>query len=274
MADLDQDLGRDASIGERLRLAREARQMTLEDVATQTRIPIRHLRAIEDGNWSELPAVTYTVGFARSYANMVGLDGAQIGREVRGVAGGNPPSQLAPVYYNPPDPARVPSRPLAWIAAVLAILLVGGYLWWRSRLTNEDQVTPAPVVAEQPVAQQPAQQPQAPPSLAGQQVTLIAAEDAWIQINDRAGGPAVRLGVLRGGERYDVPQNLQDPVLKTARPQVLRVWVGGRDLGALDTVQHLVSNVSLRPNDIAQQVQARGGGAGTAAPSGAPTPHG
>ncbi len=67
------------TIGERLRAAREARDMSLDEVATRTRIPLRHLQHIEAGEWDSLPAITYSVGFARSYANAVGLNGAEIG---------------------------------------------------------------------------------------------------------------------------------------------------------------------------------------------------
>ncbi len=57
------------SVGERLRAAREEKGLSLEDIAAQTRIPRRHLESIEAGDWDRLPAPTYTIGFARSYAS-------------------------------------------------------------------------------------------------------------------------------------------------------------------------------------------------------------
>ena len=90
------------SVGERLRLAREAKGLSLDDVARQTRIPIRHLEHIEREEWDALPATTYSVGFARSYANAVGLDGAAIGAEVREQLGGAaPPRRRAPITSRP-----------------------------------------------------------------------------------------------------------------------------------------------------------------------------
>jgi cytoskeletal protein RodZ len=65
------------TIGERLRLAREGKELSLDDVARQTRIPIRHLQHIEAEDWDALPAPTYAIGFTRNYANAVGLDGAR-----------------------------------------------------------------------------------------------------------------------------------------------------------------------------------------------------
>ena len=47
------------TVGERLRAAREAKDLTLEDVAAQTRIPQRHLESIENADWNNLPAPTW-----------------------------------------------------------------------------------------------------------------------------------------------------------------------------------------------------------------------
>jgi cytoskeletal protein RodZ len=121
-----------ASIGERLRKAREAKGLSLEDVASQTRIPIRHLQHIESEEWDALPAVTYCVGFVRSYGNAVDLDGAELGRELRDRLGGLRTRAPVAEYYEPADPARVPPRSLALIAAALLVVLVVGYLIWRS----------------------------------------------------------------------------------------------------------------------------------------------
>lgn len=267
MADTDQDLGRDASIGERLRSAREARGLTLDDVAAQTRIPIRHLRAIEDGNWSELPAVTYTVGFARSYANAVGLDGAEVGRQVRDEVGGSPqPTQLAPVYYSAPDPARVPSRPLAWIAALLAVVLIGGYIWWRSRLAADDPVAATPPAAEQPAADRPqARQPQAPLNLAGQPVTLVANDKVWLRISD--GARKVQERILEANDRIELPPNLQQPRVRTYSPQRLHAQIGGRDLGPLGERDGTVI-VDLSPAALSERFP----NAASAPPAAAATP--
>ena len=75
------------SVGERLREAREAAGLTLEDIATSTRIPTRHLESIEASDFSRLPAPTYTVGFAKNFAGAVGLDPARA-RDSGGAVGG------------------------------------------------------------------------------------------------------------------------------------------------------------------------------------------
>nr|MBA3834973.1 helix-turn-helix domain-containing protein [Sphingomonas sp.] len=67
-----------SSVGERLRAAREEKGFSLEDIAAETRIPRRHLQSLESGAWDKLPAPTYSIGFAKSYAGSVGLDRAEI----------------------------------------------------------------------------------------------------------------------------------------------------------------------------------------------------
>src|ERR1044071_6254883 len=100
----------DLSIGEQLRRTREAKGMSLDDIAGRTRIPIRHLQNIEREEWDALPAVTYAIGFTGNYANAVGLDGPALARQLRDEIGGPSHRAAAPEYYAQADPARVPPR--------------------------------------------------------------------------------------------------------------------------------------------------------------------
>jgi hypothetical protein len=59
--------------GEALRQAREEAHLTLEEVYERTRISIKHLRAIEAGDFPAVPQ-TYVRAFIREYAQLVGLD--------------------------------------------------------------------------------------------------------------------------------------------------------------------------------------------------------
>ena len=62
------------SIGEKLRQAREARKLSLEQVAQQTRIRLRFLAALEQGELDSLPSATQARGFLRTYAQFLKLD--------------------------------------------------------------------------------------------------------------------------------------------------------------------------------------------------------
>jgi len=272
MADADQDQLLGQSVGERLRVAREAKKLSLDDVARQTRIPVRHLEHIEREEWDALPAITYSVGFARSYANVVDLDGAQIGAEVRQQLGGARQGNLAAApFYEPADPARVPPRSLAIAAAVLAVLLVIGYLVWRSSAVDDG--SPADVAitqAEEPAANIAAPGPAQPtvpaPAASNGPVVLTAAEDVWLRIDQAGGGAPLYMGTLKGGQSYQVPAGAQAPRIRTARANVLRVSVGGTTVPPLGPPETTISNVSLTAADLI----ARGQGGGAAPPAGTP----
>lgn len=67
-------------VGARLRDARTARGMSLDDVAQITKIPRSAIAAIEDGDTSSLPAPVFVRGFVRALAGVVGLDGNELVR--------------------------------------------------------------------------------------------------------------------------------------------------------------------------------------------------
>lgn len=61
------------SLGTYLRRERELRQISLEEIAQTTRIPIRMLQHIEGDRLDRLPGEVFAKGFLRSYARSVGL---------------------------------------------------------------------------------------------------------------------------------------------------------------------------------------------------------
>lgn len=62
--------------GDELRIERERREVTLETICAITKVSIRHLEALEEGNYAELPGGVFRKGIVRSYLSAVGLDEA------------------------------------------------------------------------------------------------------------------------------------------------------------------------------------------------------
>jgi len=62
------------AIGELLRRAREHRGLTLQEIARETKLPQRHLEALENDNQAVMPAGFYERAEIRTYARAVGLD--------------------------------------------------------------------------------------------------------------------------------------------------------------------------------------------------------
>jgi len=66
------------TIGQQLRQAREARQLTLEQVTRATHIRAHYLQLLEDDRLEALPSEVQARGFLRTYANYLGLDAGSI----------------------------------------------------------------------------------------------------------------------------------------------------------------------------------------------------
>lgn len=255
------------STGEQLKQAREAKGLTLDDVAAQTRIPIRHLLAIEREEWDALPAPTYAVGFARNYANAVGLDGAAIGLELRERLGGMVRNRApAPEYYEPADPSRMPPKGLVIGAILFIALLVAVYFFWFSSYRSEPAPEPdAP--AEAPAAANAPETPPAPKASATGPVTLTATGEVWLRIYEQGGGVIVER-TLAPGESLQVPATARAPMLRVGAPESLRVTVGQAVIPQLGPSGQPADNISLLPQDLA--ARARSGPPAAAAPASPP----
>jgi cytoskeleton protein RodZ len=287
MLDVDHEIIAANPVGARLKKAREAKDMSLDEIASRTRVPIRHLQHIENGEWDALPAPTYTVGFARSYANAVGLNGTEVANELREQLGAAARPTM-PAYYQPADPARVPPRSLALIAGVLALVLVIGFVLWRSASLDapeldETQIagvetalppeqTAAPAVAAT-AAGQPLGGPSVAPGTAGP-VTLTATEDVWLRVYEAGGGAALFQNTLKAGERYQVPSNAVAPQIRTGRPTALQITVGTTVIPPLGSPEQTISDVSLAPADLLARAGVQPAPAPGAAAPAAPPPAG
>jgi cytoskeleton protein RodZ len=127
-------------LGQLLRETREEKGFSPEDVEEQTRIRARFVRALEDGNYDELPTPGHVSGFMRNYALFLGLD---VG-EVRALFAkeSNSRGLFDPGIFHPKDIELAPRRPLIratlvlGLVIVVVVLVVGGWAFWRYGLPN------------------------------------------------------------------------------------------------------------------------------------------
>jgi cytoskeleton protein RodZ len=254
------------TVGERLRAAREQKKISLEDIAVQTRIPQRHLASIENAEWDNLPAPTYTIGFAKSYASAVGLDRTDIGNQLREEMGGQRFANTSSDVFEPADPARTMPKSLVVGAIIAVVVLIALMSWLNKRSLEEPSTTNSPAVAETAA---PAPQPSTPaPAMASAAqgpVVLNATQPVWLQVSEN-GGPSLFSGVLQAGQSFTVPANAAAPVLKTGKPEALRISVGNQVAGPVGPPATTVSNVSLLAADLLKAP-----GAATSAPPPAAT---
>lgn len=230
------------TVGEKLRVAREAQGLDLPEIASRTRIPQRHLEAIEASNYTGLPSVTYAMGFARAYARAVGADEVAIARQLRQELGDNPERAAPTPAYELSDPRRQAPGGIVWAGLIVAILvLVGAGLYFGTDLfrggasSSASAVETMPVPTASPTAlAEAAATPAQPAPAAGGQVTLVAKDKVWVRVSD-AGGKRLFEKEMAKGERYDVPADAQGPHARTGLPDNLDVLVNGSAVAPLGT---------------------------------------
>ncbi len=245
-----------ASAGQQLRAARERQELTLEHIASKTRIPLRHLQSIEAGDFGSLPARTYAVGFARSYAKAVALDQRAIVEQVRAELGVEGPSEryASADALEPGDPARVPSRGLvAFSIVAILLLLVGGFTFYRtffapgagpgSILVAEEELRDAAAAQQAAGAEAPAAGAAA--ADASPEVVFTALEDdVWIKFYDGSDNQLMQRQMAKG-ERYTVPADAENPQVWTGRPYAFAITVGGRPVAKLSEADMTVRDIPV-----------------------------
>ncbi len=238
-------LGLSEDAGSRLRLAREAAGLSRADIAASTRIPERHLASIEAGDFAALAGRSYALGFSRTYARAVGLDEKEITQAVRQELGaGDPDSDRRGATFEPGDPSRIPSRKMAWLAALGALaVLLAGFVFWRGQDTPAVDLIALDTVEEQAPVAAPAA-PVAAPVTQDSVVFTAMADRVWVRFRDAAGNQIMQ-GEMKLGESYTLPAGADGPLLTTARPDALRITVGGRDVPRLSDRQGTMGDVPV-----------------------------
>jgi len=241
------------SAGQLLRRAREQKGLSLEDISKQTRIPNRHLASIESGDFDALPGRTYAIGFAKSYARAVGLSDASIGSQLRTEMDeqGHGAYQAESSGYAPANPSSVPPVNLTWAAGIIGILVLVGYLVWRSMILNPAEIDPlaetetaSPVeAASAPSDPQSLQDGPAAPSTTGT-VVLTATEPVWMKIYD-AEGERLFENEMAAGDTFTVPTDADNPQILTGRPDALTVTIDGQVVPPLGTGERTIKDMGV-----------------------------
>lgn len=235
--------------GERLQAARRDKGIELSQIAAETRIPQRHLVAIENGDYSQLPSRTYAIGFTRTYARVLELDEDALLDQLRGELGDDKDRHnTAPARFEPGDPARVPSRKLAWFGALAAVLLlVGGFAFYSTYFApglgpaplQEDR---APAIAATDRAPSSADTPAVAPD--AEVVFTAEMNDTWVKFYD-ASGERLYEAQMAEGESFTIPSDAEGPQVWTGRPYALAITVDGRSVPKLSEEDEIVRDVPV-----------------------------
>jgi cytoskeleton protein RodZ len=142
-----------AAFGEELRRAREQRGVAVEAICEATKVPAKHVRALEAGELRELPGGVFRRGLVRSYLGVVGLDeGAWMKRfdETCRESGVMDPAEMEWVTFaENVKSSRAATRRRAglWkvgVGVLVAALALAGWCGWR--LATHRRLFPLPMV--------------------------------------------------------------------------------------------------------------------------------
>ena len=261
-----------ATVAQTLQENRVAQNLSLEDIAARTRVPMRHLISLENGDYDAMPGATYSLGFARSYARALGLDEAALADQLREELSvqDRTTRHYAPEIFSPADPVHVPPKMFAWGAvAVLALLLVG-YMAFRAYTTGMIDMPGETTVTESVAAADNAADPATTPAAtdvpaANAPVVLTANDAVWVRIYDETGGTLYEKAMAKG-DSFTVPADAKGPMILTGRPQAIDVTIGGKAVAPLGEAEKTISDVKIAAADLL----ARTAPASTSTPSPAP----
>ena len=145
----------DERLGAYLARAREARGLSVEELATVTKLTVKNITLIESGDWKEFPVEAYLRGYLNSICEKLGLDSKRVIDYYFGEAGKKFSSLLSPTPEKPVkvSPMTDEEKKPRSKAVPIVIILLGLAFVVGSHFLNEmgEAEAPAPVT-EEPVA--------------------------------------------------------------------------------------------------------------------------
>jgi cytoskeleton protein RodZ len=269
----------DLAVGEILMRTRCHYNLSLRDVEAALRIRAVHLTAIEEGRVDHLPGRAYAIGFVRTYAEYLSLDGEKIVHLFKKqlVGGVSKPEISMPVSASE---TKIPSRyVIAASCLALVALMSGLFMLSPGKDTHPIQDVPPLKTAarDMPMMNQfpdldnmavlltqiePASGSFFSRSLTNNnlessasvmasqesEITITAREDAWLEIRDNEKKVLISR-VLKPGETYIVPEGI-GMVMDTGNIGVLDFAINNVQMPPLGAPGDIRRNVDLDPQSL------------------------
>jgi len=239
------------SFGENLRREREMRGISLDEIASSTKISIRFLQAMENDEFASLPGGIFRRSFIRSYAKYLGLDEEQVIAEYQMTA--QPKDvEISRLMFSSSYGPR-PERRSFFLPVLLAVAMVAG-AYALFHYAHRPEESPAAPPSGPPAETQTPQERSspAPASDRGQTMGASAAPaespSGSASLNTAGGSDAAQKQTSPGVSQSHQPGSApgaavnSDMVLQVAATQ--RVWV------SVDADGKTALQRTLNPQDI------------------------
>jgi cytoskeletal protein RodZ len=223
-------------IGQKLKSARESRNLSFGQVYDRTKIPTNHLEAIELGHLDDLPEPVYVSGFIKRYADFLGLNGQALAEEYKLSNQTSSENSRGGLFHRGAAVQQI-SAPVSYVSKVrvdtespgfaktffypslLVIFTIGVVCslaaWYQGQLASQ---TDPGVLALRESASRfntqgvavPLTAPPAlntPPVPTESKISLTASSHVWLEVTAMSSGAPLFSGYLERGDRRD----FQDP---------------------------------------------------------------
>lgn len=241
------------TIGNRLKKARQERNLTLEEVQKKTKIHPRVLKALEEDRPEQILSLTYIKGFLKIYADYLGLDGSSLVKEYVNF---HPTSVRQVIDLTkeklPGGYAKVVSI-LKRFALILPVLLIFILFLFslrsiiRSRESKKTKEVKSPKVTSKVKVATPSGKAGTSPAATVTKLELLklairAKEDSWIQV--KADGKIVFQNVLPKGssEKWEAKEKLE---LWVGNAGGIDLELNDKPLGPLGKYGQVIKNILI-----------------------------
>ncbi|NET32473.1 MAG: hypothetical protein F6K19_10750 [Cyanothece sp. SIO1E1] len=122
-------------IGQELQQARQHKSISLEQIYNRTKVPLHHLKALEEGCLEKLPEDVYIRGFIRRVGDALGLKGSALANKLPEID----PVKAAAPSWRPIQESTAQLRPLHLYLSYAAVMAgaMGGLFWLSQQSSPE-----------------------------------------------------------------------------------------------------------------------------------------
>lgn len=165
-----EDKRADERLGAYLTRAREARGLSVEELASATKLPAKNIEAIESGDWKSFPVAAYLRGYLNSICTKLSIDAKHVLEWYNAEAGNKYASLLTDTPAKPvkvssvsEGEAKSKSKAVPIVIVILGLAFVVGSHFMKELGEAQPAAEPAkPAVVEQPAVPAPAEETEIP----------------------------------------------------------------------------------------------------------------
>lgn len=244
----------DLPVGEILRRTRLHYNRTIEEVEAALRIQGKQLHAIEVGDTESLPARVYAIGFVRSYAEYLGLDGEKIVSLFKAQSEPETPEPALKFAESKPASEAPPVGVAVALFVLLCVVLVTVFSFGGSSTQKAVEQEIIPEVPKEltvaaleekqaAIVKKPAPEPK-PVVEKPKGIVLKMLQNSWVEIRDENGRKLISR-VLNAGDQYFVPERL-GLSMSIGNAGGVEILVDGDSLDGLGKKGQVLRNIPLK----------------------------